>query len=338
MPTSFSARFSACTPRPTTPEPGSASRPFSASCTATAGASGPSPRWARGRCSFLRLSSGRRGPPASRRSRKEPMDRMPIQVLFIEDSEIDIELALRSLEQGGFDVSWECVQAEEELKRALSSHWPQAILSDFSMPGFDGMEALRLAKEIAPGVPFIFVSGTIGEERAIEAIRLGATDYVLKDNMRRLGTSVRRALSEASERERIRIAEEERARLVQILEATSDYVCMTDPAGTITYLNAAGRKLIGAPESQGAGKSASEIYPAWARELIEREGTPAASRDGVWTGETAMLGADGTQIPVSQVIIAHRGPDGEIRFFSAIAPCRRLRTRGARAGRRRCWS
>src|SRR5947199_199186 len=115
------------------------------------------------------------------------------------------------------------------------------------MPRFDGVDALRLAKELAPHVPFIFLSGTIGEERAIEAMRLGATDYVLKNNMRRLGMVVRRALSEVGERERIRIAEEERARLVQILEATSDYVCMTDPAGTITYLNAAGRKLTGLP-------------------------------------------------------------------------------------------
>src|SRR5216117_3315402 len=255
MPTSFSARFSACTPRPTTPEPGSGSRPFSASCTATAGASGPSPRWARGRCSFLRLSSGRRGPPASRRSRKEPMDRMPIQVLFIEDSEIDVELALRSLEQGGFDVSWECVQVEEELKRALSSHRPQAILSDFSMPGFYGMEALRLAREMAPGVPFIFVSGTIGEERAIEAIRLGATDYVLKDNLRRLGTALRRALAEARDRERVRAAEEERARLVEILEATSDYVWMSDPHGKRIYLNAAGRRLAGEIYPDGRARS-----------------------------------------------------------------------------------
>jgi len=247
------------------------------------------------------------------------MDRTRIQVLFIEDSEVDVELALRSLEQGGFEVSWNRVDLEEDLKRALGASQPHAILSDFSMPRFDGIDALRLSKELAPGVPFIFLSGTIGEERAIEAMRLGATDYVLKNNMRRLVTVVRRALSEAGERERIRVAEEERARLVQILEATSDYVCMTDPAGTITYLNAAGRKLIGAPESQGAGKSTGEIYPAWARELIEREGTPVASSTGAWTGETAILGADGTEIPVSQVIIAHRGPGGEIRFFSTIA-------------------
>src|SRR5713101_9545919 len=244
MPTSFSARSSACIPQPNMPGPASGSRPCSASCTGMGGASGPRGKSAREPCSSSRWRSPARRPPMGR-SWKGPMDRTPIQVLFIEDSEIDVELALRSLEQGGFDVSWECVQAEEELKRALSSHRPQAILSDFSMPGFDGMEALRLAKEMAPGVPFIFVSGTIGEERAIEAIRLGATDYVLKDNMRRLGTALRRALSEASERERVRVAEEERARLVQVLEATSDYVGISDPAGKIIYMNAAGRKLTG---------------------------------------------------------------------------------------------
>ncbi|TMG78161.1 MAG: EAL domain-containing protein [Betaproteobacteria bacterium] len=284
-----------------------------------AGASGPRPRWPRARCSFLRWHSRRRGPQRSRRSRKEPMDKTPIQVLFIEDSEIDVELALRALDQGGFDVSWECVEVEEELKRALRLQRPQAILSDFSMPGFDGMEALRLAKEMAPGVPFIFVSGTIGEERAIEAIRLGATDYVLKDNMRRLGTSVRRALSEASERELVRIGEEERARLVQVLEATSDYVGISDPSGRIIYMNVAGRKLTGAPPSGDVGKSASDIYPRWASERVEGAGRHAAERDGLWHGESALLGADGTEIPVSQVITAHKGSDGAIRFFSTIA-------------------
>src|SRR5437879_3043445 len=264
MPTSSSVRFNACIPRTNTREPASGSRPCSASCTGTAGASGPKRKSTRGPSSSARSRPPRRKP--RKRWVRRLMDRIPIQVLFVEDSEVDVELALRSLEQGGFEGSWDRVDIEEDLKRALGSAKPQAILSDFSMPRFDGIDALRLSKELAPGIPFIFLSGTIGEERAIEAIRLGATDYVLKNNMRRLGTVVKRALSEAGERERIRIAEEERARLVQILEATSDYVCMTDPAGTITYLNAAGRKLIGAPESQGAGKSAGEIYPAWARE------------------------------------------------------------------------
>ncbi len=246
------------------------------------------------------------------------MDRTPIRVLFIEDSEQDTELALRALDHSGFDVSWERVEAEQDLRRALHASKPQAILSDFSMPVFDGVDALRVAREIAPGIPFIFVSGTIGEERAIEAIRLGATDYVLKDNLRRLGTVVRRALAEAADRERARAAEEERARLVAILEATSDCVAMSDPDGRIIYLNAAGRKMIGAPESDGVGGQIREIHPKWARELIEEAGRPTAARAGVWHGETAILGAGGTEIPVSQVLVAHRGSDGNIRFYSTI--------------------
>ena len=246
-------------------------------------------------------------------------EKTSIRVLFIEDSKVDVELAVLELDQDGFDVSWERAELEGDVKQALSLRRPQVILADFSMPGFSGMEALRLARVTAPDVPFIFVSGTIGEERAIEAIRLGATDYVLKDNLRRLGTSVRRALSEAVERGRARTAEEERARLVEILEATSDCVSMSDPAGRVFYLNAAGRKLIGLPESAWTGGQLSEIHPPWARELIEREGRPAAARAGSWHAETAIKGADGTDIPVSQVIIAHRGPEGEIRFFSTIA-------------------
>ncbi len=104
------------------------------------------------------------------------------------------------------------------MKVALSEGRPDAILSDFSMPGFDGLEALLLAREIAPHVPFIFLSGTIGEERAIAAIRMGATDYVLKSSMRRLGTAVKRALSETEERN----AYETRIRYLANYDALSD--------------------------------------------------------------------------------------------------------------------
>jgi diguanylate cyclase (GGDEF)-like protein/PAS domain S-box-containing protein len=243
----------------------------------------------------------------------------PVEVLFIEDSELDVELAVRALRQDGLQAHWRTVASEPALQDALVGAAPEVILSDFSMPGFDGMKALQLVRELVPQVPFIFLSGTIGEERAIEAIRCGATDYVLKDNMRRLGTAVKRALSEAIERGRIRVAEEERARLVQILEATSDYVGMSDPEGRQIYLNAAGHRMTGIAQDQIAGKRILDIYPPWAREIIEREGRPTAAREGIWQGETAILGADGEEIPVSQVLIAHRAAGGEVRFFSSIA-------------------
>ncbi len=247
------------------------------------------------------------------------MNPMSIRVVIIEDSETDLELNLVALRKGGFEVSWERVQGEAELRRALRGPAPQVVLSDFSLPGFDGMEALALVRQLAPTVPFIFVSGTIGEERAIEAIRQGATDYVLKDNMRRLPTVVRRALAEAAERERVRATEAERARLVEILEATSDLVSISEPDGTVIYLNAAGGGLTGVAAPDAVGRSSREFHPSWAQDLIRREGEPTATSTGVWQGETAIVRADGAEIPVSQVIIAHRNDDGAVRFFSTIA-------------------
>ncbi|MGH8687742.1 MAG: putative bifunctional diguanylate cyclase/phosphodiesterase [Burkholderiales bacterium] len=242
-----------------------------------------------------------------------------IKLLFIEDSELDVELATRAIQKEGFDVAARRVELEADMRRALAEDPPHAILSDFSMPRFDGINALRVAREIAPLVPFIFVSGTIGEERAIEAIRLGATDYVLKNNMRRLGTAVRRALAEAEERARSMAAEEERARLVEILEATSDYVSMSDPDGRRTYLNAAGRRLTGIDGGKALSGHVNDSYPPWARDILIKDAQPEAERNGLWSGETAILDPQGDEIPVSQVVIAHRNAEGGIRFYSTIA-------------------
>ncbi len=244
---------------------------------------------------------------------------IPIKVLFIEDAEIEVELSVDLLKKSGFDVSYGRVDGEEELRRALVASPPAVVLSDFAMPRLDGMRALQVTREAAPDVPFIFVSGTIGEERAIEAIRHGATDYVLKGNMQRLGTAVRRALSERAERARVRAVEEERSRLVEILEATSDLVGMTDPEGRAIYLNAAARNLTGIANRELAGRHIGELHPPWAGELMAREGFPTARAAGIWQGETAVLGADGTEIPVSQVIVAHRAGEEKVRFFSTIA-------------------
>jgi diguanylate cyclase (GGDEF)-like protein/PAS domain S-box-containing protein len=246
---------------------------------------------------------------------------VPIRILFVEDSQPDVELSLRALKQDGIEAQWNRVDSEKALREKLASEKPDAVLSDFSMPGFDGASALRIVQEVMPDVPFIFVSGTIGEERAIEAIRSGATDYVLKNNLRRLGTAVKRALIESAARHKARKVEEERARLVQILEATPDYVGMSDPDGRQIYLNAAGRRLIGRPnDADVIGTTIYDIYPEWARDIIQKQARPTAESAGVWQGETAMLGADGKEVPVSQVILAHKSEDGKsIRYFSTVA-------------------
>jgi len=118
---------------------------------------------------------------------------------------MDAELALRELKRAGHRVAHRTVDSEPSYVGAFREFAPDVILSDFSMPGFDGMEALRLAQELSPETPFIFVSGTLGEDYAIRAVKSGATDYVLKSNLLRLPAAVERALGEAKlRRERLR--------------------------------------------------------------------------------------------------------------------------------------
>jgi diguanylate cyclase (GGDEF)-like protein len=121
-----------------------------------------------------------------------------LQLVMVEDSDPDAELVARNLAKAGLDVAIHRVETESDFVRALQTIEPDVILSDFSLPQFDGLRALDIAVEHAPETPFIFVSGTIGEERAIDALRRGATDYVLKTNLSRLPAAVERSLREVS--------------------------------------------------------------------------------------------------------------------------------------------
>ncbi len=126
-----------------------------------------------------------------------------IRVLLTEDVAADAELEVRELKRAGLRVTHLIVDTEQAFVRALREFAPDVILSDFSMPGFDGMAALALSRELSPDTPFVFVSGTIGEEYAIRALKSGATDYVLKTNLVRLPAAVERALAESRERREV---------------------------------------------------------------------------------------------------------------------------------------
>jgi len=134
-----------------------------------------------------------------------------LRVLLVEDVEADAELISHALKRDGFDAVFERVDSEPALTARLPAFAPQIVLSDFSLPGFSGVAALDLVQRMSPETPFIFVSGTIGEERAIESLRRGAIDYVLKTNLARLAPAVRRALDQVAERAARTRAEQELA-------------------------------------------------------------------------------------------------------------------------------
>jgi diguanylate cyclase (GGDEF)-like protein len=155
------------------------------------------------------------------KSRSELDRRDPIRVLLIEDVEFEAELTCHHLKKHGIAHLVQRVETDAAMRVALREFKPTIILSDFSLPAFDGLRALDVARECAPEVPFLFVSGTIGEERAIEALRRGAADYVLKSNLTRLGSAVLRALQDAEARTVRHRQEQQIKRLTGVLRMLS---------------------------------------------------------------------------------------------------------------------
>lgn len=149
----------------------------------------------------------------------------PLRVLFVEDSATDMKLVIQALKGMGRAVECERVEDEAEMGAALSSGSWDLVVSDWSLPRFSGLNALTIAKQVDPDIPFIIVSGTIGEETAVAAMRGGAQDYVLKDNLARLVPAVERELGDSEGRRQRRRAEkalaasEEQLRQAQKMEA-----------------------------------------------------------------------------------------------------------------------
>jgi len=132
----------------------------------------------------------------------------PLRILVAEDSEADAELVQRELKRGGLDFQSRRVQTESDFRRELDEFQPHLVISDFSMPQFSGPKALAIARESRADIPFIFISGTIGENVAVDMMKAGADDYVMKNNLARLLPALKRELREAEVRRGRRLAEE----------------------------------------------------------------------------------------------------------------------------------
>src|SRR6266478_379597 len=182
---------------------------------------------------------------------------------MIEDEARDATLVEHTLKAGGFRFSFKRVDTEVTFQKELRSFKPSLILSDHGLPSFDGFAALAIAQQKAPDVPFIFVTGSLGEEMAIKALKSGATDFVLKYHLTTLPPAVHRALRQAEFRTQRRDAEralqssEERYRSLVELSPDALYVQSDDK---IVFINSAGVRLFGATSAdQLIGKSLREL-------------------------------------------------------------------------------
>lgn len=175
----------------------------------------------------------------------------PLQVLIVEDRAADAELMAKELQRTGFNVDWQCVDNERDFRMRLTPGL-DLILSDYNVPAFGAITAMQVLRESELDVPLIIVSGSIGDEKAAECLKMGATDYILKDRMARLGPAVARALKDRKNRQEklraeaaLRISEEQ---MRGILSTVEDMVfSMSLPDYKLRYMNPAGAKLFGRP-------------------------------------------------------------------------------------------
>jgi PAS domain S-box-containing protein len=188
-----------------------------------------------------------------------------VNILIVEDSQDDAELVLRELRRTGFDPKWKRVETEpdflEELKKS-----PDIILSDYAMPRFTGLRAAALLKESGLEIPFILISGTVGEDVAVEAMKRGATDYLLKDRIARLGMAVEQALQQKQSRVERKRAEglmrqsEERYR--SLFDSAHDAIFTIAADGTFTSLNRAVETIAKISRAEWIGKPfAPMVHP-----------------------------------------------------------------------------
>jgi two-component system response regulator AtoC len=188
-----------------------------------------------------------------------------LRVLVVEDSEDDALLSINELESAGYEVHFRRVETADAMRNELSGDGWDLVLADYRMPRFSGKEALKVLKEYGRDIPFILVSGKIGEETAVEAMKAGAHDYVMKDNLARLTPAVERELREAEiRRERRRANEalrqsEERFRT--IFETARDCVYIRDRNMMYTHVNPATEKAFGLPASKLIGRKVEGLFP-----------------------------------------------------------------------------
>ncbi|UZE96892.1 EAL domain-containing response regulator [Alkalimarinus alittae] len=242
----------------------------------------------------------------------------PLNALIIEDVEDDALLLVDYLETNDFSVKWCRVDTEEGMISKLKEPW-DIVFSDFSMPHFSGHRALGVLREHNSEIPFIFVSGTIGEDIAVEALKSGAQDYLMKDNLVRMRSAVERELRETQSRKDRQKTDRSRARLVAILEASPDMVAILQPDARLEYLNSSGLKLLGL---EGVEKEHVEklnlvdlVSEPFAQQLWV-EILPGLQQNKAWHGETEILTIAGKIIPVSMSLLAHNDRHGEIEYLS----------------------
>lgn len=238
-----------------------------------------------------------------------------LRLLLVEDVALDAELIEHELRRAGMRFRAKRVETRDAFLHELEYHPPDLILSDHGIPAFDGFAALATARQRCPEVPFIFVTGAHGDEIAVETLKRGADDYVLKSRLHRLAASIQRALTQAQERAHHRQTEralrQNRAQLHWFTEAARDYALLSlDLEGRVTSWNSSAERITGYTVREACDRPLMSFFPAEdhdrVRRAVQRAGTEGTHTETGWRG----LRKDGLEFPASVLLALSRSENG----------------------------
>ena len=241
-----------------------------------------------------------------------------MHILLLEDNLRDRQLVEKTLMNEGLVCQITHAKSKEEFQAALERAKYDLIISDFTLPAYSGIAALTASRELQPDTPFIFVAETIGEEQAVESLKSGAADYVLKERLNGLGQAVRRALREAKERKERHRAEEQVRVQSSALEAVANGIILTDPAGKILFANKAFCAMTGYALEEILGKTPSFLNSGKHDADFFRALWNTILKGRVWQGELINRRKDGTFYNEEMTITPIQGTNGEISHFISV--------------------
>ncbi len=230
----------------------------------------------------------------------------------------DAELAVAELKAAGYRCEWQRVYRREDFIRELEEHEYDIVLSDYSLPSFDGLSAVKILNESARDIPFILFSGMLGEEAAVEALRAGVTDFVPKDRLPKLPYVIERALQEKKEQRRARQAERQIHLQAAALESAANAIVITDPQGRVTFVNQAFAALTGFSPDEVVGQDLRILKSGVHDDGFYRDLWETIISGNVWQGELTNRRKDGTHYFEEQTITPVKNGSGEIINFISV--------------------
>ena len=247
----------------------------------------------------------------------------PLKVLMIEDNQADYRLVTRCLEQHGVLGECRCVTDVPSLMAALEYTDWDVVLSDYSLPRLDFNEMLSIVHRRIPGLPLILISGSLGEERAVELLKKGVSDFVLKDSLTRLVPAIERSMRDAEMRRAHREAEsslrdsEERYR--SLVETTYDWIWEVDAAGVYIYASPKSFDLLGYTPDEVVGKTPFDFMPPEEAKRVRTLWNDSAGKHATFSGlENVNFHKDGHEVVLETSGVPVLGPKGDFRGYRGM--------------------